>query len=66
MRALAEAGIGIAVLPDYFVEDAVARGKLAVLRAKGAAKNAIVLGWRTTAVATARVRVVGEALLGGG
>jgi DNA-binding transcriptional LysR family regulator len=67
LRALAEAGAGIAVLPDYFVEDAVARGKLTALRTTAAksARNAIVLAARSNAVAPARVRVVQEALGGG-
>lgn len=66
MRALAESGIGIAVLPDYFVDDAIARGKLTAIRVSRSAKNALLLAARSNAVAPARVRVVRDALLAGG
>jgi DNA-binding transcriptional LysR family regulator len=62
LRALAEAGVGIAVLPDYFVADAIDRGKLAAVRTKRAARNTIALAWRTGAVSPARVAVVRTAL----
>lgn len=62
LRALAEAGVGIAVLPDYFVEEAVSRGKLVALRTAKNARNALVLAARSNAVHPARVRVVHEAL----
>lgn len=65
LRAFAEAGVGIAVLPDYFVDDAIARGKLSTIRTGKSAKNALVLAARSNAVLPARVRVVRDALLGG-
>lgn len=52
MRALAEAGAGIAVLPDFFVEDM--RG-LTRIEVKGRpATNTLFLAWRQSAVETAR------------
>ena len=65
-RAFAEAGVGIAVLPDYFVDDAIARGKLVSIRTAKRARNALFLAARSNAVAPARVRVVREALLARG
>lgn len=65
LRAFAEAGVGIAVLPDYFVEDPIARGKLAAIRTSRRARNALVLAARANAVQPARVRVVRDALLAG-
>lgn len=66
MRALAEAGVGIAVLPDYFVDDALRRGRLVrAFRPKRPAKNPIVLAWRRGAVPSARIRAVRDALAGG-
>lgn len=62
LRAFAEAGVGIAVLPDYFVEDAIARGKLVSIRTSKSARNALHVAARSNAVAPARVRVVREAL----
>lgn len=67
MRALAEAGVGIAVLPDYFVADALRRGRLVrALRPKRPARSTIALAWRKSAVPTARVAAVREALARGG
>jgi DNA-binding transcriptional LysR family regulator len=63
MRALAESGVGIAVLPDYFVEDAIARGRLTPVPGKRTARNGIHLAWRTSAVASARVKLVRDALV---
>lgn len=72
MLGLAAAGVGIAVLPDYFVADAIAAGEVTPVRphaakAKGSssarARNAIVLAWRREVVGTARVRAVRDALL---
>jgi DNA-binding transcriptional LysR family regulator len=65
MLALAEAGAGITVLPDYFVQRPLERGRLALVPAKRPAKNAIVLAWRRGAIATARFRTVRDALRGG-
>jgi DNA-binding transcriptional LysR family regulator len=60
LRALAEAGAGVAVLPDYFVEDL--RG-LVTLETKGRpATNTLFLAWRQHAVETARFVAVREAL----
>jgi DNA-binding transcriptional LysR family regulator len=67
LRAFAEAGVGIAVLPDYFVEDALGRGRLVAIRPprSAAARNSLVVAARSNAVVPARVRVVREALVGG-
>lgn len=74
MLGLAAAGAGIAVLPDYFVERAVAEHEVVHVRphASGSArrpapaKNPIVLAWRRGAVASARVRAVRDVLLARG
>jgi len=71
MLALAAAGAGIAVLPDYFVAEAVAAGDVVAIRPRSAsstrraapAKNAIVLAWRRGAAGSARVRAVRDTLL---
>ncbi|MGK4007212.1 LysR family transcriptional regulator [Sorangium sp. So ce1036] len=68
MLALAAAGVGIAVLPDYFIADAVAAGEVAVVRprpGKGrrGARNTIHLAWRKGATQSARFRAVQAALL---
>ncbi len=65
MRALAIAGAGVAVLPDYFVADAVADGSLVVVNPrarKSSARNPIVLAWRRGIAQTARLRAVRDAL----
>lgn len=67
MRALAEMGIGIVVLPDYFAAAAVESGALTELpRLRGSraavAVNRIVLAWRTSTVPTGAFRVVRDAL----
>lgn len=65
MRALATASAGIAVLPDYFVEEALASKELVSItpRAKKAiAKNPITLAWRRGIAETARLRAVRDAL----
>ncbi|MEM9454993.1 MAG: LysR family transcriptional regulator [Myxococcota bacterium] len=67
MQALTEAGLGISVLPDYLVGPAVDRGHLEALEPegkKGPAKNAIYLSWRSSALESARLRVVREAFGG--
>jgi DNA-binding transcriptional LysR family regulator len=64
MLFLVEAGVGVAVLPNYLVSDPVARGKL--LRwgpRKAPPQNPVYLAWRRTAVETARLRTVRDALL---
>lgn len=68
MLALAEEGIGIAVLPDYFAGEAVGRGTLVELPTvpgsrPSSATNEILLAWRQNVVPTARFRVVHEGLL---
>lgn len=66
MLAIAEAGVGIAVLPDYFVEDGLRRGRLVrAFRPKRPARNPIVLAWRKGAVPSAGIRAVRDALAGG-
>ncbi|MCA9711903.1 MAG: LysR family transcriptional regulator [Myxococcales bacterium] len=65
MQALTEAGLGIAVLPDYLVGPALERGRLEALEPAGAsrpARNAIHLGWRTRALPSARLLAVRDAL----
>ena len=71
MRHLARAGVGIAVLPDYFVADDLTAGALARVckdppghaRRKQEAKNPISLCWRRGAIETARLKAVRDALL---
>lgn len=66
MQALTEAGLGIAVLPDYLVGPAIERGRLEALtpaKTKRAARNAIHLSWRSHALESARLRVVRAAFL---
>jgi DNA-binding transcriptional LysR family regulator len=71
MLALATEGLGIAVLPDYFVAPALAARQLVIIRPSAhgrratAAKNTIFLAERRGAVVPARVRTMREALLGG-
>jgi DNA-binding transcriptional LysR family regulator len=68
MLALAQAGVGIAVLPTYFVHPPTTEGAQALQpirpkgRASGRARNAIYLAWRRNAVATARFVAAREAL----
>jgi DNA-binding transcriptional LysR family regulator len=68
MLALAEEGIGIVILPDYFAGDAARRRTIVELpivpgSRAAAATNSILLAWRQSAVATARFRIVREGLL---
>lgn len=67
LLGLAAAGTGIAVLPDYFVEGAVAGGEVAVVAPRGrrplAAKNTIVAAWRRGTRPSQRVRAVRAAIL---
>ncbi len=73
MLALAEAGLGIAVLPSYFVEESLAKKRLLVLwppkPKPGAltrtAENTLHLVWRKGAIETARFRLVRDAILAG-
>jgi DNA-binding transcriptional LysR family regulator len=68
MLALAVAGAGITVLPDYFVAAALAAREVVALApgAKRRARNEILLAQRRGAIASARVRAVREALLAPG
>jgi DNA-binding transcriptional LysR family regulator len=68
--ALTEAGMGLTVLPNFFIEESVDRGTVAVLTPErpreGPARRAlypIYLCWRRAAVEVARVRAVRELLL---
>jgi DNA-binding transcriptional LysR family regulator len=71
MRALALDGLGITVLPDYFVRAELANKALVELhgraertrRAGREARSAIYLAWRKGAIETSRLRLAREALL---
>jgi len=69
MLGLCEQGVGLTVLPTYFVADALARGTVITVepqqssRAR-AARNPIYLAWRRGQPETARIRTVRDALLG--
>ena len=75
MRALAEAGVGFAVLPDYHVAESIRAGRLRIVapprRTAGGASprkpheavNGIHLVWRRSTVETARLRAVRESLM---
>ncbi len=73
MMALAEAGLGIAVLPDYLVRDAIEDGRLEVLKPRTSKRgpraseragigNTIYLAWRRGAIESARMRAAREIL----
>ncbi len=66
MLALAAAGAGIAVLPDYFIAPALAAREVVAIApgAKRRARNPILLAARRGAVPSARVRALREALTG--
>jgi DNA-binding transcriptional LysR family regulator len=66
LQALAEAAVGIAVLPDYQVADALRAGLLRALAPPRArpARNTIHLAWRKGAIETARLRAARDALAG--
>jgi DNA-binding transcriptional LysR family regulator len=64
MQALAEAGIGLAVLPDYAVAPAVEAGRLVVIPSPGRpARNTLWLVHRQGIPLTARFEAVRQALL---
>lgn len=70
MLALCEAGVGITVLPSFFVEESVAKRATVIVepahpRGKPPRRSLypIHLAWRRTAIETARFRVVRELLL---
>lgn len=63
MLAFAEAGLGVAVLPDYFVAQALAEKRVVnVDPSKAQPKNLLSLAWRARAAETARFVAVREAL----
>lgn len=65
MLALAEAGLGIAVLPDYVTAPARERGTVRALglgAKRPPARNRITLAWRRSVVPTATFEAVREAL----
>ena len=69
LLALAEAGVALAVLPDYLVGPSVEAGKLVMLEpASGqhsrqrAAGNTLFLAWREGAMESARMKAVRQAL----
>lgn len=70
MLALAEAGCGIAVLPDYHVESALRAGRVQALvpeRRRGSLRQprgTLWLAWRRAAAPTARFLAVRDGLLG--
>lgn len=71
MLGLAAAGVGIAVLPDYFVESALSAREVIAVRPRSSSKgrsptarNPIVLAWRRGVAGSARVRAVRDVLLG--
>ncbi len=68
MLALAMEGIGIAVLPNYFIASAVAAKQVVVVgpargKERRGAKNTIYLAWRKGSAQSARVRAVQQELL---
>jgi DNA-binding transcriptional LysR family regulator len=73
MLALAEAGLGITVLPSYFIEESLAKKRLLVLWPPKArpgavprtAENTLHLVWRKGTIETARFRLVRDAILAG-
>ncbi len=65
MRDLVEAGAGLAVLPDYMVEDLIAAGRLREVypRSVRRVRNSIVVAWRSGATLHGRHGVVRDALV---
>jgi LysR family glycine cleavage system transcriptional activator len=64
MLHLCEMGFGVAVLPNYLVSEAVARGKLVRLLARRMApQNPVHVVWRKNAIETSRFKVVHAALI---
>jgi DNA-binding transcriptional LysR family regulator len=68
MLAMAAGGVGIAVLPNYFVAASIAAGrveplKVALRNGRRGARNPIYLGWRKGAPPSARFMVAKQALL---
>lgn len=67
MLALVEEGVGMSVLPDYFVRAALDRRTIVEVGGahKTPATNDISLAWRSNAVQSARFRAARETLLAG-
>ena len=71
MLALVEAGVGLAVLPDYLVEPAVRAGRVVTLspepgrRAARRSRGTLWVAWRRAAAPTARFLAVRDWLLEG-
>jgi DNA-binding transcriptional LysR family regulator len=69
MLALTESGVGLTVLPSFFIVQSLAAGATVVLEprpGKATPRRALYpihLAWRKSAVDSARVRVVRELLL---
>ena len=70
MLAFAEAGVGLTVLPSFFVEESVANRATVVLEPELPNKKTprrslypIYLAWRKSAIDTARLKVVRQWLL---
>ena len=66
MQALAEAGLGITVLPDYLVATSLERGLLEAITPKGtdrSVRNTIYLSWRSQAIESARLTTVRAAFV---
>ena len=67
MLALAEEGVGIVVLPDYFARESLERGAVRNACGGPAARvrvdNSVFLAWRTSVVTNARFTAAREALL---
>lgn len=66
MLALAEDGVGITVLPDYFVQSALRKDTIVRVDAKHGsvrATNSIFLAWRKNTIPTTRFTMTREALL---
>lgn len=68
MLALTLEGVGIAVLPNYFIASAIAAKQVVVVgplpgKGRRGARDTIYLAWRKGSVHSARVRVVQQALL---
>jgi DNA-binding transcriptional LysR family regulator len=67
MLALAEEGVGIVVLPDYFARESLERGAVRNAcigpAARARVDNRVFLAWRTSVVTNARFATAWEALL---
>jgi DNA-binding transcriptional LysR family regulator len=66
LRALASAGHGVVVLPDYFVADDLAAGRLHAVRLARArrVRNVLYVAWRKGSIASPRRTAVLDAIVG--